>query len=221
MAQIIARLFSSPSNAAAAAKDVQDYRFGDNEVFTIEGAPGGSHDDLVAQIAQAGVAKTDAPAYAEKVQAGATLIVVHAPFGSAKKATVLLDRHQPLPAVVAAAPLAPPIRYDKAAPLSSIYQWPTLFNNPAPLSSFWNLPILSSFSFSKAAGRSELSDEPAPFSSWLKLRTLSDDPAPLSNWFKFPTLKPAATSRNNLINDPAPLSRWLGIATLSRPYRGR
>jgi len=106
MAQIISRLFSSSTNAAAAVKDVQDYRFGDNEVFTIEGAAGASVEDLTAQIAQAGVAKADAAAYADKVKGGATLVVVHAPFGSARKATVLLDRHQPLPSPVAAAPLA-------------------------------------------------------------------------------------------------------------------
>ena len=54
MAQIIARLFSSPSNAAAAAKDVQDYRVGDNEVFTIEGAPGGEPGARVSDVAATG-----------------------------------------------------------------------------------------------------------------------------------------------------------------------
>ena len=216
MAQIITRLFSSPSNAAAAVKDVQDYRFGDNDVYTIEGSAAASHDDLVAQIAQAGVAKEDAAGYADKVRDGATLVVVHAPFGSAKKATVLLDRHQPLPSA-APPPLAPPIRYDRAAPLSSIYQWRTLISNPAPLSTFWNLPLLSNFSLSRTWGRPELSDEPAPFSSWLKFRTLSDDPAPLSSWFKFPVLKEGNTfaGRDNLLHNPTPLSSWLNIPVLS------
>jgi len=217
MAQIIPRLFSSSTNAAAAVKDVLDYRFGDNEVFTIEGGAKATLDDLKAQIAQAGVAKADAAAYADKVKGGATLIVVHAPFGSAMKATVLLDRHQPLPSPVAAAPAGKPLRYDKATPLSSIYQWPTLSSNPAPFSSFWNLPLLSDYSASRAAGRSELSDNAAPLSNWFKLSTLSDSPTPLSNWFKMPVLKDATTGRNNLMDDPSPLSRWLGLPVISRP----
>jgi len=221
MAQIISRLFSSSTNAAAAVKDVQDYRFGDNEVFTIEGAAGASVEDLTAQIAQAGVAKADAAAYADKVKGGATLVVVHAPFGSARKATVLLDRHQPLPSPVAAAPVGPAYRYDKAAPLSSIYQWPTLSSNPAPLSSFWNLPLLTDYSASRAAGRSELSDDAAPLSNWFKISTLSDNATPLSNWLKFPILRDASTGRNNLVNDPSPLSRWLGLPVLSRPTARR
>lgn len=216
MAQIISRLFTSASNAAAAVKDVQDYRFGDNEVYTVEGAAGASRDDLVAQIVQAGVTKEDAADYAEKVQAGATLVVVHAPFGSARKATVLLDRHQPLPSA-APPPVGPAIRYDRAAPLSSIYQWRTLISNPTPLSSFWNLPVLSNFSLSRTWGRPELSDEPAPLSQWLKFRTLSDNATPLSSWLKFPVLRDSApvAGRDILINNPAPLSSWLNIPVLS------
>jgi hypothetical protein len=216
MAQIISRLFSSASNAAAAAKDVQDYRFGDNEVYTVEGSAGTSREDLVAQIMQAGVAKTYAAEYAEKVQGGATLVVVHAPFGSAKKATVLLDRHQPLPSA-APPPVGRPMRYDRAAPLSSIFQWRTRYSNAAPLSSFWNLPLLSNFSLSRTWGRPELSDEPAPLSHWLKFRTLSDNATPLSTWLKFPVLRDSSslTGRNILINNPAPLSSWLNIPVLS------
>ena len=222
MAQIVSRLFSSSTNAAAAVKDVKDYRFADNEVFTVGGEAGASHDDLITQIAQAGIAKDEASIYADKVQGGATLVVVHAPFGSARKATVLLDRHQPLPAAVAttAAPLRMP--YDKSAPLSSLFQWSTINSNPAPLSSFFRWAVLTPFSLSRSWGYSELSDNAAPLSkaaSWplltnlsaplsekMKWRVLSDDAAPLSRRMNWATLS----------NNPSPLSSLLGWQVLSK-----
>lgn len=225
MAQIISRLFSSPTNAAAAVKDVLDYRFGENEVFTIDGASGASRDDLVAQIAQAGLDKEDAGAYADKVQGGATLIVVHAPFGSARKATVLLDRHQPLPSAVAAkaaGPAAAPIRYDKSAPLSSIFQWRTLRDDPTPLSSFFRWGTLSNFSLSRSWGFAELSDDASPLSSRANWSTLSDEAAPLSaklNWRLLSDKAAPLSERMNwgtLSNNPAPLSTKLGIPVLSK-----
>ena len=222
MAQIISRLFSSDSNAAAAIKDLEDYRFGENEVIKIDGGAGAQPDDLVALIAQAGISKSDAAIYAEKVHAGSTLVVVHAPFGSAHKATVLLDRHQPLPAVVATTAAPKRTAYDKSAPLSSLFQWPARSSEAAPLSNFFRWPLLSQFSLSRKWGYAELSDNPAPLSKatgWslllenaaplsakMKWRLLSDDPAPLSKRMNWSTLS----------NNPAPLSSLLGIQVLSR-----
>ena len=218
MAQVISRLFYSSANAAAAAKDALDYRFGENEVFTINGAAGASREDLLAQIAQAGIAKGDAGAYADQVQGGATLIVVHAPFGSARKATVLLDRHQPLPSAVAAAPTPAPMRYDGSAPLSSVFPWKTSLSDPTPLSNFFRWATLRPFSLSRSRGFAELSDNVAPLSKAVNCPLLIEDAAPLSrrmNWIML--------SRN-----PSPLSTLLGVPALSkgrltsrRPATGR
>ena len=222
MAEIIPRLFSSSTNAAAAVKDVLDYRFGENEVFTIEGAAGSSREDLVAQIAQAGIAKQHVAAYADKVQGGSTLIVVQAPFGSARKATVLLDRHQPLPAVVAP-PLAPArMSYDKATPVSSIFQWKTLISDPTPLSSFFRWAVLSPFSLSRSRGFSELTDNVAPLSKALNWPLLTENVAPLSQKMKWGLLSHDAAPLSRRLNwrtlssDPAPLSTLLGVQILSK-----
>ena len=222
MAQIISRLFGSSTNAAAAVKEVLEYRFGENEVFTVEGGAGGSRDDLIAQIAQAGVAREDAGAYADKVQGGATLVVVHAPFGSARKATVLLDRHQPLPAAVAAKPSPPPITYNRATPVSSLFQWKMLLSDPAPLSSFMRWATIMPFSFSRSRGMAELTDDVAPLSKRLNWPLLSPDSAPLSgkmNW-RLLTDDPAPFSRRmnwaSLSSNPAPLSTLLGLSVLSK-----
>jgi hypothetical protein len=222
MAQIISRLFSSSTNAAAAVKDVLDYRFGENEVFTIEGGAGSSHDDLVAQIVQAGIARDDAPAYADKLKGGASLIVVHAPFGSARKATVLLDRHQPLLSVVASAPAPEGIRYDRKAPLSSLFQWKPLLSDPTPFSSFFRWPTISPFSLSRARGFAELSDNVSPLSKALKWPLLTEDAAPLSQKMKWRLLSDdsAPLSRrmnwSTLSNNPSPLSTLLGVQVLSK-----
>lgn len=222
MAQILSRLFTSSTNAAAAVKDLGDHRFGDNEVFTIDAAAGSSRDDLVSQIAQAGIVKSDAAVYADKVQAGSTLVVVHAPFGSARKATVLLDRHQPLPAVVAAAPMPRPMRYEKAAPASSIFQWPTLSSDPTPVSSFFRWPTISNFSLSRSRGFAELADDAAPLSKKLNWSLLSESAGPLSQKMKWRLLSDDAAPLSQRMNwgtlssNPAPLSSMLGIQVLSR-----
>ena len=191
MAQIISRLFGSSTNAAAAVKEVLEYRFGENEVFTVEGGAGGSRDDLIAQIAQAGVAREDAGAYADKVQGGATLVVVHAP-------------------------------YNRATPVSSLFQWKMLLSDPAPLSSFMRWATIMPFSFSRSRGMAELTDDVAPLSKRLNWPLLSQDSAPLSgkmNW-RLLTDDPAPFSRRmnwaSLSSNPAPLSTLLGLSVLSK-----
>lgn len=222
MAQIISRIFCSSTNAAAAVKELGDHRFGENEVFTIESAAGSSRDDLVAQIVQSGIDKADAPAYADKMQGGATLIVVRAPFGSAHKATVPMDRHQPLPAVVAAKPAPQRMAYDKATPVSSMFQWATLMSDPAPVSRFFRWATSLTFSLSRARKYAELSNNVAPLSKALGWSLLTENAAPLSQKMKWRLLSdepPPFSRRMNwetLSRNPSPPSRFLGVPVLSK-----
>lgn len=197
MAQVIARLYASAENAAAAVKGVKAFGYGDNEVFVCAPSDKASREELVAGIGQAGLSKAESEGFAGEVAKGRTLVVVHAPFGGGKRATAALDRHNPMasneaPSPAAKAPMSfgANFKYDEAAPLSSTMQWRTLLSDATPLSDYFKIPTLMDFSCSRRFGFNELLEDPAPLSKrfgWPLLR--DNDPTPLSTKFKWPVLR--------------------------------
>ena len=203
MATIVARLYASADKAAAAVKDLRNYGYGDSEIFVTAPSASASAEDLAASVAQSGVSKTDAAAYAAEIAKGATLVVVHAAFGAGVRTTAALNKHDPMLSPVKASAPAPVKAmpsfsassfasqpYDEAAPLSSFFQWKTLLSDPTPFSSYFKFETLSDFSFSRKFGFAELSDDAAPLSKkfgWPLLR--DDDPTPLSTKFNWPVLR--------------------------------
>ncbi len=173
MTQTISRMYATKAEADAAVGDLAKHSFGPEEVFVVGppaiaagGEPGqGIVADVAAEIVRGYVVTARAAVYAQKVARGATLVTVHAPFGVGFKATLLLDRHNPIDSGIPE-PAYPRSRYDEAAPLSSGLMMPVRSSDPTPFATFWNLPTLFSSS--------------APLSDWLRYSTLSRSPAPLS-----------------------------------------
>ena len=198
MASIIAKLYSSADKAAAAVKELKNLGYGDSDVTVCAPSAVSTVEELAAGIAQTGVSKADAAAYAAEVKNGQTLVAVSAAFGAGQRTTAAMDKHGPsaspvaaaAPAAVKMAPSFAAKAYDEAAPLSSMMQWSTLSSDATPFSKFLNFPTLSDFSFSRKFGFAELSDDAAPLSKrfgWPLLR--EDDPAPLSKKFNWPVLR--------------------------------
>ena len=244
MTQTISRLYSSRENAEAAAKELRENGFGDDEINVV--APADRQgteteaaetpdDGIVASILRGGVPKAHAPAYAEGVHRGETLVSVRVPFGFAGQATGIMAKFSPTEADLPDHGYELP-PHDDAAPLSSAFGWPVLSGNPAPLSSLLGWRTLSTrrppakpdqelvddpAPLSKSIGMDVLSDNPAPLSARLGWRLLSDNPAPLSKRLGWRLLSdnpaPLSTSAGwpLLSDDPAPLSRRLGWRLLS------
>jgi hypothetical protein len=137
----------------------------DKAVYVVGGPEHWSEAGLVRR----GIRRENARAYAERLKAGQTMLIVDAPFAGAAVAQEIMDRPRPRPAVtpvavegeaaadgVAPTPLSG-ARYDgeewkssydgggwsEAAPLSSVLSMPLLVHEAAPFSSFFGLPTLS------------------------------------------------------------------------------
>lgn len=95
----ITRLYASAEKAAAAVSALKAKKFKDSDIDCIAGGDGAA-----AALSAAGVYDTGAQAYAEKLKAGGTVVVVRAPYGNALLAKRLLDE---------AGPEASPVKYDE------------------------------------------------------------------------------------------------------------
>lgn len=229
----IARTFTSPETARAAADKVIEDGYPADEVMVVAPPPADAPADaaLVAAALRAGSAISERPeVYAEALAAGRTIVVVNAGFGAGSRAAGILDEFGPHPADL---PEPPKLReWDDAAPLSSAFGIPTIVSGkPDLFSDFIGLPALSSGRswMSKVFG--ELTGPNWFFSSNL----LIDNPTPLSSMFGLPVLKkpkenwnssfglPLLTSSSAtfsgtfglplLSKNPAPLSSALGVPT--------
>ena len=199
MAQTITRLYANKSDADAAIADLTKRGFASDEIFVV-GPPDGSTaadeapaaDEIANAIAAGRILKRHADTYAKKVAEGAVLVTVHAAFGTAVKAAVILDRHNPIESGVSH-PVKPALKYDERAPLSSALRLPIRLDDPTPFGSFWNVPTLSSCA--------------APLSAWLKYDTVVDSPAPISKLFGWPVLTDQGATLSALLGLPMLINR--------------
>ncbi len=187
--------------------------------------PGGAVDaDIYSTAIRAGSLLGDqAEYYLAQLEDGAALVVVDPPFGSALKATQILDQHQPLKRIEDAAPRPQPYRF--------------ISQDPTPLSSAFGLGVLadSSWSLSEAFGLKlqsrglsfmsrwfgELGRHDYTLSDKFGLRFLSRNPAPLSSMLGMSTKsgKSGETWTRSmgfrmLSDNAAPVSGFLGIPLL-------
>ncbi len=183
----ISRMYGTAADAQNAAEELREEGFDDVHVVT---PPAGSDvpvSAIAAQIAQGKVLLADAKIYAKGVAAGSSLVTVHAPFGTGKLATVIMDGHNPVASGMVV-PEEEPV-WDEAAPLSSAMHWPTRVDDPTPASNVIGVPPLADpyWSFSKMLGLPLLADDKMPEGRW-GMKFLSDNPAPLSSLLGLPTL---------------------------------
>jgi hypothetical protein len=201
MSQNINRLYDSLERANEAAQALKTHRFDRfDEVFVITGrdASGAalSTDQIVAELLKAFVLKSHAKIYAEGIKSGATLVAVHAYFGTAVSATNLLDSFGPIPSGVEEVSDRLP-EWDEAAPISSVLHMPTLVSSDNSFSKFWSLPILlkrGATTFS-ALGLSELTQSKGPFTGTFPLQLLAKSGPFLSSMIGLPLLLGARGSK--------------------------
>ena len=217
----ISRLFQTAASAEEAAQKLRQSGFEHVELLS------GSGGDATA-LQRRGITHDQATRLAERLAAGAALVIVDAPFGTGVAATEILDEAGPSDAVADAGEdtLAYHHRptHDNAAPLSSALGLPVLSGSAAPLSRLLGLATLTRRQSPgpKSLGLPTLSDNPAPLSSALHVGTLAGKAAPLSSSIKLPLLSrkaaplSSAIKMNVLASNPAPLSTAAGWKTLSK-----
>jgi hypothetical protein len=210
MTTIITRLYAAEEQAVGAVNALKR-RFRGDEINLV--TPTSSQDaDIEALAVKGGVRASDAPAYAEKIQQGHSLVTVHAPWGFAKEAIGILDSHGPVDSGVAESEYHTVPTSHEASPFSDAMGWPVLIpfkstvvldkNDPAPFSKYFKWPTLFP---SKSSAK--LVDDPAPFSKILNLPTLSSAKP-------FSSLVPNDKSHVKLVHDAAPFSAFFHLPVL-------
>ena len=159
MTQAITRLYGSEAQASDAVKTLKQNGYLGDQINLVTGAAG-SGDGLVAAIEKGGVPNAHAAIYAERVRAGGAIVSVCPMFGTAQRATEILESFEPVDAGVSDVPVSASKASGKAggktrARTTDILDLPPMKDDPTPLSSRFNLPVLL--------------DDPTPFSSVLEM----------------------------------------------------
>ena len=135
MADIIARVYGSHENAVAAVNELKTYRFEDTDITVVSylggyktgaNAAAAEFNEIVGAVAAGFIPKAEAAIYALSIVRGATLVTVRAPFGTAGRATAILDSFDPIETGVPPKEYKPLRQWDEATPASSFLSLPVL-----------------------------------------------------------------------------------------------
>jgi hypothetical protein len=205
MTQTVCRMYASSQTSAAAAETLQRHRALADRVRVVNPPQQYVSVDAIAQaIMNCDVHKSHAKIYAERVYEGSSLIVVHAPLGTASAVISYLDEFQPIDSGVPDATIERFV-WDEAAPLSSALRLAVKLDDSTPFSNFWNLPVLTK----ERLDESELlktirfySDRPDLLSGVFGVPTITNSPAMLSSLFGVPTHSGDGSPLSNLLKLP-------------------
>ncbi len=158
--------------------------------------------------------------YLSQLKQGYSLVAASPAFGSAFRATQILDEHQPL-ALEAQDKVEPePFRFvsEQSAPLSSFFGLSVLTSSSFSLSAAFGLKSLSRGHSFLARWFGEIGRHDYTLSGAFGMRLLSSDPAPLSSKLGMPTKSGKSGDRwtrsmgfRMLSDNAAPVSGFFGI----------
>lgn len=187
MAQTICRMYGTRRQAEAAVEDLKLNGYEDCFLFGADA--GASQAGIVDAMCRAHILKYHAQVYADRVAKGGTLVMLHAEFGMALKATQIMESHQPIDSGITE-PVSERIGWDDATPLSSAMQLPVLLETKLPFQSFWNIASLTShhWTLSGMFGMPTRSASATPLSSATGMPTLTRCATPFSSLLKLPVL---------------------------------
>lgn len=191
MNEKVTRIYGTQAQAMGAYNELKNLGYEDlamvSRPASRQGATTGSRDEIVSELMRAHILESHAEIYAERIVQGATLVTVDAVFGTALKATQVMDGFDPVDSGIGAPKYKTPL-WDEAHPFSSALQLPLLSSTRLPFEAMWGIP-------SVLTGRNFFSGVPltlpggTPFSSMLGLPTLMSKATPFSSMFGLPLLR--------------------------------
>lgn len=204
MTTMISRFYASRRRAEAAAGELRNAGFRDVHRFgAAEGETAPDREGEIAALRAIGITRAMAETFADRMAAGNELVIVFAPFGKARLATTILDRHEPVGEAVAAPAPSAPMRQD-ATPLSTALGLSVLAKTKLPFESTFGIPSLTRPGWFATGGLGFGKANPAPFSSALGLPLLARGATPLSSMLGMRCLS----------SNPTPLSSTIGMPLL-------
>ena len=197
MTQTISRMYSSSAQATKAFEDLKKLGYQNVHMFSapvtgVDGAAahGSPVKEIAAAMMKAHILKHEAQVFAERVSKGASLVTVHALFGTALDARTALDSHGAIDSGVAE-PDHTGHLWDEKTPVSSALRMPVLSDNKLPFEKMWGVrSITNGPSYvSSCLGFPMLSKPGTPFSSAMGRQLLSNNKTPFSTRLGLPLLK--------------------------------
>jgi hypothetical protein len=210
MTHAIIRTYDSEAQGSKAAAQLRSEGYEHVHLFT---GPAGKasasaalRTALIADMLAAHIWKSHAETYAERLTKGKSMVLVHAPFSTGRHANYVLDSYEPTGSGIAVTDHGWDMKWDDAAPLSSMLRMPVLSKNSLPaetlsgiasltkgtafLSNLLGIPVLKSGlqHSTSSMGLPLLSGNATPLSSLFGMRTISHSATPLSSLFGLPTL---------------------------------
>lgn len=187
MAQTICRMYGTRREAEAALEELRVSGYAESFLFGADA--GSSQASVVDAMCRAHVLKNRALIYADRVVKGGTMVMVHARFGMALKATQIMDKYPSIDAGIAESSEAH-IEWNESHPFSSALQLPVLLKTKLPFEAFWNVGSLtrSGWTLSSLFGMPMRASSATPLSSAVGLPTLTRCATPFSSLFKLPVL---------------------------------
>ncbi len=194
MTSIIARLYASPDQARSAVADLRRYAEFTSEPVTVTGPASAAGEAVAAALAGTGLSRGEAQRTVAAAGAGATLVTLRAPLGTAARAIRVLDRHDPLS--VGAGPIY--AEQDDPAPFSKALGLPVLTRTGAPVFGGLSRRQTSGTRLLTRAPRAKLMRSAAPLSRALGMTLLSRGAAPFSRLLNWHTLSAEQNPRIRL-----------------------
>jgi hypothetical protein len=210
MSQKIIRIYGSSGQGNKVTQHLRDQGFQNVFQFASPSTNPTARGDLIANLMNVQVLKSHAEAYANTLTGGKALVLIHAPFGSARNVTAIMDSYQPTETGIPETNYRPEYKWDDGAPLSSVLRLPVLSQTKLPAETLTGLSSLTQ----GAAFQSNLLGIPL-LKQGLQHRSVS---------MGLPLLKSGMQHRNSSMGLPllshssTPLSSLLGLPVLSKRH---
>jgi hypothetical protein len=210
MSQKIIRIYGSSGQASKVNQHLRDQGFQDVFQFASPSSGPTARADLITNMVHAQVLKSHAEAYADVLKNGKSMVLIHAPFGSALNVERVMDSYQPTETGIPETRYRPDYIWDDSAPLSSVLGLPVLSQTKLPAETL--------------TGLSSLTQGAAFLSNLLGIPLLKEGMQHRSVSWGLPLLKSGVQHRNSSMGLPllshsaTPLSSLLGLPVLSRRH---
>ncbi len=201
MSETICRLFATREKAERASQALRKLGYGDIHLIARTGGTN-TVESLAEAIMAARIVPDEAQHYAERVNQGAVLVVVHTLFGGALRARLILDGEGPIDTGLPKPSTAITSATASSAASGSGWFWA---KHPFEALTGWSTLTKEGWMFSDRFGWRYLTSDPTPLSSALGWRLLSDNPHPLSSRMGWKLLS----------DTPHPFSSMMGWKLLS------
>jgi hypothetical protein len=216
MTQYTTSSYEAYRQIAGLEADLKKAGFTNVLIFPNSAVRGG--DDLVNAIAKAGIARSQAVAFAEVVKKGGAVVAVETHFGQGAKATQILNKYNPVKSASGSA------SYSDSGPYKGTSGTPLILEQKGEYASYSGTPLLieQNGEYKSYSGTPLLLEQKGEYQSFSGTPLLLKQKGAYQSFSGTPLLLDSSGPYKSysgtplLMDNPAPFSKWLGLPVLSK-----